>query len=98
MGIEDESCSVMFRIKVTEECPQNCCFARSHLSCQGNESYTMVDAIKKVCKCLFMVFAQEDKTGVWGQVKRFFPEAMKIKVHRMIPLNASTLLIQKGEK
>jgi hypothetical protein len=87
----------MFWVKVIEECTQDCGFPRSHLSCKGYESYTIIDAIEKVCKGLFMVPAQEDKAGVWSQVKRLFPKTMKIEVHLTIPFDAFTSLKKEEE-
>jgi hypothetical protein len=81
---------VLICVKLAEECPQDSCLPRSDLSCQGNESYTIVNAVQKVCKGFFVVLAQEDKTGVRSQVERFFSEAMKVKVHQKIPLDTST--------
>jgi hypothetical protein len=33
-----------------------------------------------------MSFAQEDKAGVWSEVKRFFPKTIEVEVHQKIPL------------
>ena len=71
----------MICVKLAEKRTQDRCFPRSHLSRQGNESYTIVNAVQKVCKGLPVVLAQKDKAGIRGQVKRFFPEAMKVEVH-----------------
>jgi len=40
-----------------------------------------------------VVFAQEDKAGVRGQVKRLFSESMEIKIHQKIPWVLSPHLI-----
>jgi hypothetical protein len=46
----------------------------------------MMNAVKKMCKGFLMRFAQEDKAGVRGQVKRLFTKAMEVEVHQKIPL------------
>jgi hypothetical protein len=46
-----------------------------------------------VCKGFLVGLAQENKAGVRGQVKRLLPEAMEVKVHQKILLNAFTSLL-----
>jgi hypothetical protein len=48
-----------------------------------------------VRKGFLVGFAQKDKAGVWGQVKRLFPEAIKVEVHQNIPPDAFTSLNKK---
>ena len=72
----------MIRIKLIEEGPQDRCFPRSHLSRQDNKSHTIVNAVEKMCEGLPVVLAQEDEAGVGSQIKRFFPKAMKLEVHK----------------
>jgi hypothetical protein len=44
-----------------------------------------------------MVLAQEDKTGVGGQGKRLFPEAIKVEVHQKLPLDTFTSSNNRGK-
>jgi hypothetical protein len=46
----------------------------------------MINPVQKVCKGFSVRFTQEDKPGIRGQVKRFFPETIEVEVHQRIPL------------
>jgi hypothetical protein len=85
-GVEDQGRPVMLRVKLAEERTQNRCFPRPYFASETDESHTMMNAVKKMCKGFLMRFAQEDKAGVRGQVKRLFTKAMEVEVHQEIPL------------
>jgi hypothetical protein len=80
--IEDQGRTVTICVKLAQECTQDRRFPRSHFSRQRNESYPVVNTVQKVCERFPVVLAQEDKAGVRGQIKGFFPEAMKVEVHQ----------------
>ena len=80
----------MIWAKLAEEGPQDRRFPRTHLPGQYDESGPIVDSVQKVGKGFPVVLAQKDKAGVGGQVKRLFPEAIKIEVHQKLPLEPFT--------
>ena len=92
-GVENQGRSVMIGIKLAEECTQDRRFPRSHLSRQGNKSCPIVNPVQQVGKGFPVVLAQEDKAWVGGQVKRLFAEAIKVEVHRRVPLKNNGILL-----
>ncbi len=75
----------MICVQLAEKGTQDRRLARSHLSGQGNKSCPIVNPVQKVGKGFPVILAQEDKSGVGGQIKRLFPEAIKFEVHQKIP-------------
>ena len=68
-------------VQLAEEGAQDGGLARSHFADQGDEPGAVVDAVEKVGKGFLVGLAQEDKTRVGGQIKRLFPEAVKVEVY-----------------
>jgi hypothetical protein len=85
-GIEDQGRPVMICVELAEKRTQDRCFARSHFSCQTDESYMLMNAVEKMCESFLMRFAQKDEAGVGSQVKRFFPKTIEIEIHQKISL------------
>jgi hypothetical protein len=82
----------MIGVQLVEECPQDIGLSRSHLSRKGDEARSVGDAVKKMGEGFLVGLAQEDETRVGGQIKWFFPEAVKVQAHQRIPREKFTAL------
>ena len=80
-GVKDQRTAHGCVIELSEEGAEHRGLAGADFTCKEYEPGMVVDAVEEVGKGLLMVFAQENKAGVWGYGKRFFLESVKVTIH-----------------
>ena len=79
-------------VQLVRERPQGSGLSRSYLFRKGDEPRSVVDSVKKMGEGSLVGLAQEDETRIGGQIKWFFPEAVKVQAHQRIPREKFTAL------
>jgi hypothetical protein len=64
--------------------------ARTDATCNGNKTFSLIDAVKKVVEGLLVIRAQKEVSGVGRQIEGVLFESKKRRIHGLF-INLSIL-------